>query len=171
MNTERLGNNERDNRLAMMRSKVAYKCMLRQVKLNRETILDLHSKIHNLKSSGKNHNREIGRLWNHRHIEQFCTNLAIIDSKIFPHILPIFLRVFLHRSVEDLTPAYIDGKTLYFYAVDGNLTEQCLEDEEAFRKCFREAQRRAGVPEWAWIKRPEGRREKDPYSTSYSAIF
>ena len=28
MNTERLGNNERDNRLAMMRSKVAYECKL-----------------------------------------------------------------------------------------------------------------------------------------------
>jgi hypothetical protein len=87
-------------------------------------------------------------LWAHRHIEQFCTNLETFDYSIMERILR---EAFLERQVEDLTPAYIDGKTLWFYASDGKLTSQRLENEEAFRESFQEAQKIAGIPEWTWI--------------------
>ena len=55
-------------------------------------------------------------------------------------------------------PAYINGNnTLSYRTADGKLIKQRLDDEDAFRKRFREAQDRATLPEWAWIKPPEGK--------------
>ena len=148
--------------LAALKSRIAFNCLLFQVKLDRETILDLHDIIREKVTRNEESQLDIKRLWKSRHIEQFCTNLACFDSEIISYIL----RAFLLRPVEDLAPAYIHGKTLYFYAADGKLTEQKLEDEAAFRKRFREAQRMAQIPEWAWIKLPQGMEEQDPSSAS-----
>ena len=146
--------------LAVLKSRIAFNCLLFQVKLDRETILDLHDIIRKKSTRNEESQIDIQRLWKSRHIEQFCTNLAWFDSEMISYIL----RVFLHRPVEDLAPAYIHGKTLYFYAADGELMEEKLEDEAAFRERFREAQRRVGIPEWAWIKQPQGREEEDSSS-------
>lgn len=154
-------------KLAIYKSWMASICLRKQIKLNRETFFDLHNYIrtHNLYERDTQINVRL--VWEHRHIEQFCANLALFDASFIHHSLKVFLR----RTVEDLAPAYIDGKTLYFYAADGKLTEQRLEDEQALRENFREAQRTLKIPEWARIKVPDRRIEVDPGSTSYSAIF
>ena len=144
--------------LAALKSNKAFSCLLFQVKLDQNTILDLHNVIRKKAIRNGETQFDIMRLWKSRHIEQFCTNLALFDSEIISYIL----RAFLPRPVEDLAPAYIHGKTLYFYADDGNLTEQTLEDEEGFRISFREAQRMVGIPEWAWIKQSQEREEQNP---------
>ena len=153
--------------LAINKSWIAFKCLRKQIKLDRETILDLHNYICTQNFYEGVTQFIVRGVWEHRHIEQFCANLALFDASFIHHSL----EGFLHRTVEDLAPAYIDGKTLYFYAADGKLTEQRLEDEQAFRENFREAQRMLRIPKWAWIKVPDRRREEDPCSTSYSAIF
>ena len=158
---------ERTTELATFKSTLALHCLLNQVKLDREIILDLHNYIRKKKPVERKMASHVYLVWKHQHIEQFCANLALFDPLIIHQVLEVFLR----RSFEKLTPAYIDGNTLYYYAADGKLTGQVLEDEQAFRKKFRQAQRMLKIPEWAWIKLPEGTEDKDPCSTSYSAIF
>ena len=143
--------------LAIYKSRMAFICLRKQIKLDRETILDFQNYIRTQNSNKIETQINVRYVWAHRHIEQFCANLAFFDASFIYHSL----RVLLRRTVEDLAPAYIDGKTLYFYAADGKLTEQRLEDEQAFRENFREAQRMLKIPEWAWIKVPDGRREVD----------
>lgn len=153
--------------LAIFKSWMAFDCLLKQINLDREIILDLHKYIRKQNSHKGEMEHHVALLWMHRRIEQFCANLALFDASFIHHSL----RVLLRRTVEDLAPAYIDGKTLYFYAADGKLTEQRLEDEQAFRENLREAQRMLKIPEWARIKVPDRRREVDSCSTSYSASF
>ena len=148
--------------LAALKSRTAFNCLLFQVKLDRDIILDLHDIIRKKSTRNEESQVDLQRLWKSRHIEQFCTNLAWFDSEMISYIL----RVFLLRPVEDLAPAYIHGKTLYFYAADGELMEEKLEDEAAFRERFREAQGRVGIPEWAWIKQPQEREEQNPSPAS-----
>ena len=148
--------------LAALKLSIAFNCLLFQVKLDQNTILDLHDVIRKKIIRNGETQFDIIRLWKTRHIEQFCTNLALFDSEIISYIL----RAFLHRSVDDLAPAYIHGKTLYFYAADGKLTEQTIEDEATFRTRFREAQRMVGIPEWAWIKQAQEGEEQNPSSAS-----
>ena len=143
--------------LAIYKSRMALSCLLKQINLDREIILDLHNYIRTQNSYEGEMADNVASLWMHRRIEQFWANLALFDASFIHHSL----EVFLCRTVEDLAPAYIDGKTLYFYAADGKLTEQRLEDEQAFRENFREAQRMFKIPEWARIKAPDGRREVD----------
>ena len=142
-------------KLAIYKSRMAFICLRKQLKLDGETILDLHNYIRTQNSYERKTQIKVRLVWEHRCIEQFYANLAFLDASFIYHSL----EEFLCRTVEDLAPAYIDGKTLYFYAADGNLTEQLLEDEQAFRENFREAQRRLKIPEWAWIKVPD-RRER-----------
>jgi hypothetical protein len=66
--------------------------------------------------------------------------------------ISLILQLFLHRSIENITSAYIHGKTSCFYAADGKLIKQDLEDEEAFQERFVEAQSSAQIPKSAWIK-------------------
>lgn len=91
----------------------------------------------------------IQKLWKNRHIGQFCTNLESFDSGFTRTILRHEL---LMRPVEELTPAYIHGDTLWFYGMDGKLKSQPLRNEKAFRKNFRKVQEEVGVPEWACIR-------------------
>ena len=121
----------------------------------KQIILDLYNYIRKQNSYRGGMALHVASLSTHRCIEQFCTNLAVANDSFIHHSLEEFLR----RTVEDLAPAYIDGKILYFYAADGKLTEQRLEDEQAFRKKFRKAQRMLNIPEWAQIKAPD-RRER-----------
>lgn len=148
--------------LAATKSELAIDCLCQQVKLDPRTISILHDVI---REGGFRQAVYYSKsLWRSRHIEQFCANLALCDCSIIIQIL----RVFLDRSVEDLAPAYINGETLYFYAADGKLTEQKLEDEKALREKFREAQKRVKLPEWAWMKLPKAREEQDPRPASES---
>ena len=151
---------------ATLKSDLAFECLCQQDKIDQTSILELHDYIREML---KVRDTPLGiqyldfrPLWQHRHIEQFCANLALFDSETILSIL----RLFLDRSVEDLAPAYIDGNTLYFYTADGNLTKQTLEDEAAFRERFREAQEMLGIPEWALMKLPQGREEQTPSSAS-----
>ena len=148
--------------LRAIKSKTAFKCLAQQGKLDRKTILHLHDTIRKIDG-------QLSRypIWKSRHTEQFYANLAVFDSKTIHSILSVFFR----RPVENLAPAYINGKTLYFYAEDRKLIEQTLEDEKAFRENFREAQRTRNYPEWAWMKPPKEKEKKNPGPASRSWIY
>ena len=143
--------------LAIGKSRMAFSCLRKQINLDREIFLDLHKYIRKQNYYEGEMADDVALLWRHRRIEPLCANLAFFDASFIHHSLKGFLR----QTVEDLAPAYIDGKTLFFYAADGKLTEQRLEDEQAFRKIFRKAQRMLNIPEWARIKAPDGGREVD----------
>ena len=145
-----------------MRLGIAFDCLLSQVNLDGETILALNNVISRKAIPERSTESDIRTLWGSQHVEHFCTNLDSFDSETINYILPGFL----NRSVEDLAPAYIDGNIIYFYAADGNLTEKTLQDVTTFRKRFREAQTRVGLPDWALIKEPHGMEEQDPSSAS-----
>lgn len=142
--------------MVLTKSEVAFSCLGRQVQLEPRIILIVHHVIigQSITFQARGYNK---LLWRSRHTEQFCANLALFDSSIISSIL----QALLHRSVEDLAPAYINGETLYFYTADGSLTEQRLEDEKAFREKFREAQSDAGLPEWAWMKLSKANKERN----------
>ena len=130
----------------------AFNCLCKQDQIDQTSILELHDYIRKMrKSKGKASDFRfydyLTPFWRHRHIEQFCANWALFDADIIRCILEVFLK----KSVEDLAPAYIDRKTLYFYNADGILTKQTLENEGVFRSRFQEAQRLLEIPDWAWI--------------------
>src|SRR5262249_30644075 len=140
----------------------AARVLCQQSKLSGSMISRLHDTII---EEGED---EVGflTLWGHRHMEQFCTNLETFDNFIIEKILS---KALLRRPVEDLTPAYICGEALWFYDSDGKLTSRRLENEGAFRKRFRAAQKEAGVPEWAWIQPPQGVSEERAAQSSKAA--
>jgi hypothetical protein len=138
--------------LAACKSSAAVDLLCNQSTLPATIISALHEVYHE--------NEDFGRfywLWWDRHIEQFCTNLETFDPLINQEIL---CKALLLQSYEELTPAYIDGSNLWFYASNGRLTSQRLRDERAFRKSFREAQELAEIPEWAWIPEPMEREKR-----------
>ncbi|KAM0801857.1 hypothetical protein BDR22DRAFT_847331 [Usnea florida] len=140
---------------------IIFSCLLSQVNLDGRTIRVLHDTIRK-KETRDRLTSDIESLWRSQHVELFYANLASFNSITISYNL----RGFHERSVEDLAPAYIHGNTLYFYTADGNLTEERLEDVTAFRKRFREAQRKVGFPDWAWIKEPREMKEQDLSSAS-----
>jgi hypothetical protein len=138
--------------LAACKSAAAVSLLCKQSTLPATIIPALHEVLH------ANEDYYLFReLWRHRHIQQFCTNIEIFEPSIVKDILWGGL---LLRSYEELTPAYIDGSNLWFYASNGQLTSQHLRDERAFRKRFREAQKLVEIPEWAWIPAPMEREKR-----------
>lgn len=120
-------------RLSNRDYRLQHNCLLFQLKLHRESsILDLHDIIRKTRKVARNEESrfDIERLWESRHVEQFCANMAWFDAEIIAYVL----RAFLLRPVEDLAPAYIHGKTSYFYITDGKVIERTLGDEAAFRE-------------------------------------
>ena len=156
--------NKPDNS-ATFKSDAAFHCLCKQDQIDQTSILELHNYIHemlNIEGESIPQHTYFSLLWRHRHIGQFFANVDLFDFSTVETILEMLLR----RSVENLAPAYIDGNILYFYTADGNLTKKTLEDEAGFRNFFREAQRWAHIPEWARIKKSQGREEQNPSSAS-----
>ncbi|KAL8793887.1 MAG: hypothetical protein Q9195_003506 [Heterodermia aff. obscurata] len=88
-------------------------------------------------------------LWLNRDTDQFFANLEHFDWSSIHHILHAR---FLGERAEELSPAYISGKTLYYHTAAGELVEKELADEKTFRETFRKAQKKANYPQWALIK-------------------
>ena len=126
--------------------------------VDRSIVLDLLDSHPEYEMDLKGIKARIRLVWMIGNRERIVANLDLFKPEITCHIL----ETLLHRSVESLTPAYINGKTLYSYAADGKLTEKTLKDEKAFRENFREGQRLAGFPEWACVNLLEGSEEQNP---------
>ncbi|KAL8901994.1 MAG: hypothetical protein Q9207_004919 [Kuettlingeria erythrocarpa] len=129
-----------------------YQILARQAQLDKESILALNNVLVEEAIS-------FSEFWYNRHLEQFVTSLESFK----PQILVEILKVLLERSAEDITPVYINGNTLHYQAADGKMKKLLLDDEQSFRKRFREAQHLVGLPPWACIDHlPKERKLKIP---------
>lgn len=136
-----------EEELVDVRALTAARVLCLQSELPIHVILALHDFID--RGQGKEKWVKLESLWQNRPVEQFYSHL----ESFFPSRADKILRqVLLKHDVDKITPAYIDGGSLWFCASDGSLRQHCLKDEAAVRKHFLEAQKLAGLPEWAWIR-------------------
>ena len=134
--------------LAIEKWRLALYALSKQVKLDRQSIRVLCDAAYTRKCA--QYSWLARKVLMNQSVEQIYANLDSFDSID----IGIIFSSFLEQSVEDLLPACINGDILYFYAPDGNLIEQRLEDEKAFRRRWGKAQAGAGVPAWAMIRLP-----------------
>ena len=145
---ESLMNQKPTTELAIEKSKIAFLILCEQVMLDLKNSRLLHDAA--FKCRFLVYTLGAMRVVPHQLVEYTYANLQLFDFGGISDILSFSIT----RSIEDLLPVYINGDILYYYAVNGNLIEQRLEDEEAFRTRFRKAQAWRDIPEWAMIKLP-----------------
>ncbi|KAI4120692.1 MAG: hypothetical protein LQ338_006834, partial [Usnochroma carphineum] len=129
-----------------------YQIFVRQIELDRESVFALSNVL-------SEDGMTFSQFWYNRPLEQFVTSLESFNIDIIVEIL----KSLFQRRAEDITTAYINGNTLHYEAADGEMKKLLLEDEQSFRRRFREAQHLMGLPQWSCIDHlPKGRKSRIP---------